>query len=89
MNSTLIPATDELTRLTHTIAHQVARYRVRQGLLESATGNVYLIPEAMDATDKVWPNQLFTIEAGYIFHNLDVSTIQEKESTIEIYLIIL
>lgn len=52
------PNTDELTRLTHTIAHRVGRYLVRQGLLEIDTGNIYLTPEAMDASDEDPTNQL-------------------------------
>jgi len=52
------PNTDELTRLTHTIAHRVARYLVCQGLLERDTGNIYLTPEAMDASDEDATTQL-------------------------------
>lgn len=44
------PNRAELTRLTHTIAHRVARYLVRQGLLERDTGNIYLTPEALDTS---------------------------------------
>ncbi len=36
------PTNDELTHLTHTIAHRVARYLERQGLLERDTGHTYL-----------------------------------------------
>ena len=32
------PTSDELTHLTHTIAHRVARYLERQGLLERDAG---------------------------------------------------
>ena len=42
------PSRNELTRLTHTIAHHVARYLERQGLLERDTGNIYLTPEAVE-----------------------------------------
>ena len=42
------PNRNELTRLTHTIAHRVARYLERQGLLELDTGNIYL-------TTHYWP----------------------------------
>jgi len=45
------PTRNELTKLTHTIAHRVARYLERQGLLERDTGNIYLTPEAVDAAD--------------------------------------
>jgi hypothetical protein len=43
---------DELTQLTHTIARRVGRYLERQSLLEHDTGNCYLTPEAMDASDE-------------------------------------
>ena len=46
------PNRDELIRLTHTIAHRIGRYLERQGLLERDTGNIYLTPEAMDASDE-------------------------------------
>ena len=36
------PTSDELTQLTHTIAHRVARYLERQGLLVRDAGNSYL-----------------------------------------------
>ena len=52
------PNRDELTRLTHTIAHRVARYLERQGLLERDTGNLYLTPKAVDASDDDSSNQL-------------------------------
>lgn len=52
------PNTDELTRLTHTIAHRVARYLEHQCLLESDTENIYLTPEAVDASDEDPSNQL-------------------------------
>jgi hypothetical protein len=42
------PSRDELTRLTHTIAHRIARYLERQGLLERDTGNLYLTPKAVE-----------------------------------------
>ena len=57
--------TDELTRLTHTIAHRVARYLVRQGLLERDTGNIYLTPEAMDASDEDPTTQLLGSSITY------------------------
>jgi len=52
------PTINELTKLTHTIAHRVARYLVHQGLLEYDTGNIYLTPEAMDASDEDPSSQL-------------------------------
>ena len=42
------PTSDELTRLTHTIAHRVARYLERQGLLERDTGHTYLTANGVD-----------------------------------------
>ena len=45
------PTGDELTKLTHTIAHRVGRYLERQGLLERDTGNSYLTAQAVDAPD--------------------------------------
>ena len=59
------PNTDELTRLTHTIAHRVARYLVRQGLLERDIGNIYLTPEAMDASDEDPTTQLLGSSITY------------------------
>ena len=59
------PNRAELTRLTHTIAHRVARYLVRQGLLERDTGNIYLTPEAVDASDDDPPNQLLGSSITY------------------------
>jgi len=59
------PNRAELTRLTHTIAHRVARYLVRQGLLERDTGNIYLTPEAVDASDDDPSNQLLGSSITY------------------------
>jgi len=56
---------NELTRLTHTIALRVARYLERQGLLESDTGNIYLTPDAMDASDEDPSNQLLGSSITY------------------------
>jgi hypothetical protein len=52
------PSRDELVQLTHTIAYRVARYLERQGLLERDTGNIYLTPEAVDASDEDPSKQL-------------------------------
>jgi len=52
------PTRGELVQLTHTIAHRVARYLERQGLLEHDTGNIYLTPEAVDTSDEDPSNQL-------------------------------
>ena len=56
---------EDLTQLTHTIAHRVARYLERQGLLERDTGNIYLTPEAMDAADEDPSNQLLGSSITY------------------------
>ena len=59
------PNRDELKRLTHTIAHRVARYLERQGLVERDTGNVYLTPEAVDASVDDPSNQLLGSSITY------------------------
>jgi len=59
------PTRNELTKLTHTIAHRVARYLERQGLLEHDTGNIYLTPEAMDASDEDPSNHLLGSSITY------------------------
>ena len=59
------PNRNELTRLTHIIAHRVARYLERQGLLERDTGNVYLTLEALDAPDEDPSNQLLGSSITY------------------------
>ena len=59
------PTNDELTRLTHTIARRVGRYLERQGLLERDTGNIYLTPEAMEASDEDPSNQLLGSSITY------------------------
>jgi hypothetical protein len=52
------PTGNELTKLMHTIASRVARYLERQGFLERDTGNIYLSPEAVDASDEDPSNHL-------------------------------
>ncbi len=59
------PTRDELVQLTNTIAHRVARYLERQGLLERDTGNIHLTPEAMDASNEDLSNQLFGSSITY------------------------
>ena len=59
------PNKNELTRLTHIIAHRVARYLERQGLLERDTGNIYLTQEAVDASDEDSTNQLLGSSITY------------------------
>ena len=45
----MAPTSDELTQLTHTIAHHVARYLERQGLLVRDAENSYLTCDGVDA----------------------------------------
>jgi len=45
------PTCEELTKLTHTIAHRVGHYLERQGLLEHDSGDRYLTAQAADAPD--------------------------------------
>ena len=52
------PTSDELTQLTHTIAHRVGRYLERQGLLVRDTGNSYLSADAVDADNETPVNHL-------------------------------
>ena len=59
------PNRAELTRLTHTIAHRVARYLERQSLVARDTGNVYLTLEAVDASDDDPSNQLLGSSITY------------------------
>jgi len=59
------PTKGELTQLTHTIAHHVARYLERQGLLERDTGNIYLTPDAVDVSDEDPSNQLLGSSITY------------------------
>ena len=59
------PTRGELVQLTHAIAHRVARYLERQGLLERDTGNLYLTPEAVCASDDDPSNQLLGSSITY------------------------
>jgi hypothetical protein len=59
------PTGDELTQLTNTIARRVGRYLERRGLLERDTGNCYLTPEAMDASDEDPSNHLLGSSITY------------------------
>ena len=52
------PTSDELTQITHTIAHRVARYLERQGLLVHDAGNSYLTAEDVDTDPESPMNQL-------------------------------
>ena len=59
------PTSNELTKLTHTIARRVGRYLERQGLLERDTGNIFLTQEAVDASDEDPTNQLLGSSVTY------------------------
>ena len=52
------PTRDDLTQLTHTIAHRVARYLERQGLLERDAGHTYLTADGVDEDPESPMNQL-------------------------------
>ncbi len=52
------PTSEDLTQLTHTIAHRVARYLERQGLLVRDAGNSYLTADGVDAGPDSPMNQL-------------------------------
>ncbi len=52
------PTSDELTRLTHTIAQRIARYLERQGWLVRDAENSYLTYDGMDADQESPMDQL-------------------------------
>jgi len=52
------PTSDELTQLTHTIAHRVGRYLERQSLLVRDDENSYLTAEGADTDNESPLNQL-------------------------------
>jgi len=52
------PTSEELTRLTHTIAQRIARYLERQGFLVRDAQNSYLTYAGMDADPESPINQL-------------------------------
>ena len=52
------PTSEDLTRLTHTIAHRIARYLERQGLLVRDVEHSYLTAEGVDADPDSPMNQL-------------------------------
>jgi len=53
------PTNDELSRLTHTIAHRVGRYLERRGLLERDADNTFLTQASMAASEEDPSNHLF------------------------------
>ncbi len=59
------PTSDELTRLTHTIAQRVARYLERQGLLVRDAENSYLSAQGMDADPDSPLNHLLGSSISY------------------------
>jgi hypothetical protein len=59
------PSRDELTQLTHTIAHRVARYLERQGLLVRDGENSYLTAEGVDADHETPMNHLLGSSITY------------------------
>ncbi len=61
----MAPTNDELTQLTHTIAHRVARCLERQGLLERDTGHTYLTADGLDEDPDSPMNQLLGCSITY------------------------
>ncbi len=59
------PTGDELTQLTHTIAHRVGRYLERQGLLVRDTDQSYLTADAVDADNETPMNHLLGSSITY------------------------
>ncbi len=61
----MAPTNDELTHLTHTIAHRVARCLERQGLLERDSGHTYLTADGVDEDPESPMNQLLGSSITY------------------------
>jgi len=59
------PTNDELTQLTHTIAHRVGRYLERQGLLVRESDQSYLTADAVDADNETPMNHLLGSSITY------------------------
>jgi len=59
------PSSEDLTRLTHTIAHRVARYLERQGLLERDAEHSYLSADGVDEDPESPMNQLLGSSITY------------------------
>ncbi len=59
------PSSDELTRLTHTIAHRVGRYLESRGLLERDADNTFLTQAPMSASEEDPSNHLFGSSITY------------------------
>ena len=57
-----VPTRNELAQLTHTVASRIACFLERQGLLERDTGNIYLTPETLDASDEDPLRRVFDID---------------------------
>ena len=61
----MAPTNDELTHLTHTIAHRVARYLELQGLLERDAGHTYRTADGVDEDPESPMNQLLGSSITY------------------------
>ena len=59
------PTSDELSKLTHTIAHRVARYLECQGLLMRDAESCYLTAEGVDADNETPMHQLLGSSITY------------------------
>jgi len=59
------PTSDELSRLTHTIAHRIGRYLESRGLLECDADNTYLTQSSMSAWEEDPSNHLFGSSITY------------------------
>ena len=59
------PTSEDLAQLTHTIAHRVARYLERQGLLERDAGHAYLTANGVDEDPESPMNQLLGSSITY------------------------
>lgn len=59
------PTSDELSRLTHTIAHRVGRYLERRGLLERDGGNLFLSQAAVGMDNETSMNHLLGSSITY------------------------
>ena len=59
------PSSEDLTQLTHTIAHRVPRYLERQGWLVRDAGNSYLTADGVDADPESPMNQLLGSSITY------------------------
>jgi hypothetical protein len=75
------PTSDELSRLTQTIAHRVGRYLERRDLLERDAGNTYLTQEAVVVSEEDPSSHLLGSSITYLIavraqHGRKVMTLQ-------------